>query len=81
MPSSNSAVPVAVSDIPSPQAVSGAVFVVGATNRRDLIDEALLRPGRLDQHIHVPLPDRDARREIIQVSIPALPDGQYTIIR
>lgn len=43
------------------------VFVVGATNRRDLIDEALLRPGRLDQHIHVPLPDAKSRKQIINL--------------
>ncbi|XP_043205701.1 spermatogenesis-associated protein 5-like protein 1 [Amphibalanus amphitrite] len=54
-------------------AVDSAVFVVGATNRRDLIDEALLRPGRLDQHVHVPLPDRQAREEIIQLYLTGMP--------
>ncbi|MFD1515064.1 CDC48 family AAA ATPase [Halomarina rubra] len=43
------------------------VVVVAATNRPDLIDSALLRPGRLDRHVHVPVPDEDARRAIFQV--------------
>ncbi|QLC32675.1 CDC48 family AAA ATPase [Halarchaeum sp. CBA1220] len=43
------------------------VVVVATTNRPDLIDSALLRPGRLDRHIHVPVPDRDARRAILDV--------------
>ena len=43
------------------------VLVVGATNRLDAIDEALLRPGRLDRHVHIPLPDRAGRRAILQL--------------
>ncbi len=43
------------------------VVVVATTNRPDLIDPALLRPGRLDRHVHVPVPDEDARRAIFAV--------------
>ncbi|MFB6167616.1 MAG: AAA family ATPase, partial [Haloferacaceae archaeon] len=43
------------------------VVVVAATNRPDLIDSALLRPGRLDRHVAVTEPDEDARREILQI--------------
>ncbi|MFB6268871.1 MAG: CDC48 family AAA ATPase [Halobacterium sp.] len=43
------------------------VVVVATTNRPDLIDNALLRPGRLDRHIHVPVPDEEARRAILDV--------------
>jgi transitional endoplasmic reticulum ATPase len=43
------------------------VVVIATTNRPDLIDSALLRPGRLDRHVHVPVPDKDARRSILEV--------------
>ena len=43
------------------------VVVIATTNRPDLIDSALLRPGRLDRHVHVPVPDGDARRKILEV--------------
>jgi transitional endoplasmic reticulum ATPase len=43
------------------------VVVIATTNRPDLIDSALLRPGRLDRHVHVPVPDEDARRKILDV--------------
>jgi len=43
------------------------VVVVATTNRPDLIDSALLRPGRLDRHVHVPVPDETARRRIFEV--------------
>ncbi|MFO8115907.1 MAG: CDC48 family AAA ATPase, partial [Halorubrum sp.] len=43
------------------------VVVVATTNRPDLIDSALLRPGRLDRHVHVPVPDEEARRKILEV--------------
>ena len=43
------------------------VLIVAATNRPDMIDKALLRPGRIDRMIYVPLPSDDTRREIFQV--------------
>ena len=43
------------------------VLVIGATNRRDLIDEALLRPGRFDRHILVPPPSESGRIEILKL--------------
>lgn len=43
------------------------VVIIAATNRPDLIDNALLRPGRLDRHVHVPVPDEEARRAIFDV--------------
>jgi transitional endoplasmic reticulum ATPase len=43
------------------------VVIIGATNRPDIIDEALLRPGRFDRIIGVPLPDKDARRQILAI--------------
>ena len=42
------------------------VSVLAASNRPDLIDPALLRPGRLDQKVHVPLPDAAARTDILR---------------
>ena len=43
------------------------VVVLAATNRPDMIDKALLRPGRLDRHLYVPPPDRDGRKKIFEV--------------
>jgi len=45
------------------------VFFVGATNRPELLDEALLRPGRLDQLIYIPLPDLPARQGILESTL------------
>ncbi|UWG50364.1 ATPase of the AAA+ class, CDC48 family [Halalkaliarchaeum sp. AArc-CO] len=43
------------------------LVVLAATNRRDALDDALLRPGRLETHVEVPIPDRDARLAILEV--------------
>ncbi|MCO8245203.1 MULTISPECIES: CDC48 family AAA ATPase [unclassified Haladaptatus] len=43
------------------------VVVIATSNRPDLIDSALLRPGRLDRHVHVPVPDEEARHAIFEV--------------
>jgi transitional endoplasmic reticulum ATPase len=42
------------------------VFIVGATNRPDILDDALLRPGRLDQLVYIPLPDEKSRLSIVK---------------
>jgi proteasome-associated ATPase len=54
------------------------VIVIGASNREDMIDPAILRPGRLDVKIRVDRPDRAAAREILSLSLtPHLPlDGR-----
>ncbi|MFV0535199.1 MAG: AAA family ATPase [Cumulibacter sp.] len=44
------------------------VFVIGATNRPDLVDAAMLRPGRLDKMIYVPPPDAEARAAVLRAS-------------
>jgi transitional endoplasmic reticulum ATPase len=43
------------------------VVVIGATNRPDIIDEALLRPGRFDRILEVPFPDKEAIKEILKI--------------
>lgn len=45
------------------------IFVVASTNRIDILDPALLRPGRMDKKIQVPLPDHDTRREILKIHL------------
>merc|ERR1712216_265959 len=42
------------------------VFIIGATNRPDIIDPALMRPGRLDQLVYIPLPDHASRVDILK---------------
>ena len=54
-----------------------AVIVLAATNRPDVLDPALLRPGRFDRHVTLELPDREAREAILKVhtkSMPLAPD-------
>ena len=45
----------------------GKVKVVMATNRPDVLDPALLRPGRIDRKIEIPLPNESARYEILKI--------------
>uniref|UniRef100_W5LJN2 Transitional endoplasmic reticulum ATPase n=1 Tax=Astyanax mexicanus TaxID=7994 RepID=W5LJN2_ASTMX len=45
------------------------VFIIGATNRPDIIDPAILRPGRLDQLIYIPLPDMPSRTAILRANL------------
>ena len=43
------------------------ILMIGMTNRRELLDSALLRPGRLEVQIEVPMPDKQGRREILNI--------------
>lgn len=54
----------------------GDVTVLAATNRPDRIDKALLRPGRLDRIVYVPLPDEETRREIFKIKLCKMPVSQ-----
>ncbi|MFH1055270.1 MAG: CDC48 family AAA ATPase [Candidatus Altiarchaeota archaeon] len=49
------------------------VIIIGATNRPDILDPSLLRPGRFDRLVLVPLPDKEAREEILKVHTKSMP--------
>ena len=49
------------------------VVVIGATNRPDIVDEALLRPGRFDRLLEIPLPDNDSIKEILNIHMARKP--------
>lgn len=51
----------------------GDVTILAATNRPDRIDKALLRPGRLDRIVYVPLPDESTRKEIFKIKFATMP--------
>lgn len=51
----------------------GQLIVVAATNMPNLLDPALRRPGRFDREIEIPIPDRDGRREIIEIHRSGMP--------
>jgi transitional endoplasmic reticulum ATPase len=51
----------------------GQVIVIGATNRPNAIDPALRRPGRFDREIEIGVPDRNARKEILQIHVRNMP--------
>lgn len=52
------------------------LFFIGATNRPDILDEALIRPGRLDQLIYIPLPDKGSRVNIFKAVLGKSPVSQ-----
>ena len=49
------------------QTEEGAVIVMAATNRPDVLDKALLRPGRFDRRVEVPYPDLNSRLKILEL--------------
>jgi transitional endoplasmic reticulum ATPase len=49
------------------------VVVIGATNRPDIIDEALLRPGRFDRILEIPVPSKQARKQILEIHLKKKP--------
>lgn len=60
-----------------------SVFIIGATNRPDIIDTALMRPGRLDQLIFIPMPDLPARLSILKACLrksPVAPDVDLAVV-
>eukprot|EP01013_Petalomonas_cantuscygni_P002091 TRINITY_DN12117_c0_g1_i1.p1 TRINITY_DN12117_c0_g1~~TRINITY_DN12117_c0_g1_i1.p1 ORF type:complete len:820 (+),score=284.75 TRINITY_DN12117_c0_g1_i1:205-2664(+) len=59
------------------------VFIVGATNRPDILDPAIMRPGRLDQLVYIPLPDQPSRVSILRAAFrktPLAPDVDFDYI-
>ncbi|HVM35235.1 MAG TPA: ATP-dependent zinc metalloprotease FtsH [Actinomycetota bacterium] len=63
--------------------VSAGIVVVGATNRPDILDPALLRPGRFDRHITVDQPDAEGREEILELHArgkPVAPDVEFSYL-
>jgi vesicle-fusing ATPase len=51
------------------------ILLIGMTNRKDMIDEALLRPGRLEVHMEISLPDEDGRRQILKIHTTKMRDN------
>merc|ERR1712000_653051 len=60
-----------------------SVFIIGATNRPDILDPAILRPGRLDQKIYIPMPDKPSRESIFKACLrksPLAPDVTFSAL-
>jgi cell division protease FtsH len=57
------------------------IIVIAATNRSDVLDKALLRPGRFDREVHVGLPDIKGREQILKVHIKKVPQAEDVSIK
>ncbi|KAG6476075.1 hypothetical protein ZIOFF_065310 [Zingiber officinale] len=53
------------------------VLLIGMTNRKDLLDEALLRPGRLEVHVEINLPDENGRFQILQIHTSKMKENSF----
>ncbi len=59
----------------------GQVIVIGATNRPNAIDQALRRPGRFDREIEIGVPDREARKEILEIHTRHMPLAKDVVLK
>jgi transitional endoplasmic reticulum ATPase len=57
------------------------LFIIGATNRPDILDPGIMRPGRLDQLIYIPLPDLESRVSIFKANLRKSPIGDDVNVR